>query len=211
MKKIEIIIPESINDIKLWQWQKYMSIVDENTDEDFANRKALEIFYGIENKDYNKLKIKDIEVTILALNKALNEKIDLITRFELGGVDYGFVPDLDDITFGEFVDLEKYGNVKDYHKLMSILYRPVTSDYVNTYSVEPYGGSHEKLRDMPLGVALSAAAFFFTIAVQLTTDTLKSLTPKGTQQKMKQDLALNGLGILQSTPYQMAMFSNLKK
>jgi len=47
---IKIEIPESINDIKLWHWQKYMSIVKEDADVEFANRKALEIFYGIDGK-----------------------------------------------------------------------------------------------------------------------------------------------------------------
>ena len=62
--KIEILIPESINDITLSQYQKYYSIYDEEADKDFLNRKALEIFYGIDARNYNNLKIKDIDKII---------------------------------------------------------------------------------------------------------------------------------------------------
>ncbi len=208
MIKKEIRIPESINDIKLYQWQKFTSIVDEDVEEEFVNRKALEIFYDIDGKHYNGLKISDITKIIGELNNALNQKITLIRRFELDGIEYGFIPDFDDITFGEFVDMDKYNNTKDYHKLMSILYRPIASSYKDTYKVREYEGSNEKLREMPLGVALSAANFFFTIGLQLTINILKSLTPKDQEQKVKQDLAINGLGILLSTPYRMETFSN---
>ena len=209
--KINIEIPESINDVKLKQWQKYTLLIDEKTSDEFANRKALEIFYGIDGKHYNGLKVKDIEKIMGELIKALSQKPTIVRQFELSGINYGFIPNMDDITFGEFVDLDKYSSIKDYHKLMSILYRPITETYKDTYLIEKYKGSNERMADMPLGVALSASAFFFDIAIQLTRDTLKSLKPQEEIQKKKRDLAVNGLGILASTPYQMATFLNTTK
>jgi len=207
----EINIPDSINDIELWRWQKYMSIVDKNTDEDFANRKALEIYYDISGKYYNNLKVKDIEKIIFELNNALTQKPTLVRRFTMNNIEYGFIPNLDDITFGEFVDLDKYTDIKDYHRLMSILFRPIINSDNDRYIVEKYTGSNEDMLDMPLGIALSAVAFFLTIAIQLTKSTLKSLNLTEKVQMRKRDLAVSGLGILQSTHYPMETFINLMK
>lgn len=211
MKKKEVIVPESLGDISLSKWQKYMLMVDEKTDQDFANRKALDIFYDIDSKDYNSLRVKDVEYLIEQLNKALATKQTLKMRFELDGVEYGFIPDMDDITFGEFIDLDKYSTVKDYHRLMSILFRPITKTFKDRYLISKYKGSHEKLSEMPLSIALGAVGFFFDIGLQLTKSTLKSLKVTDQEQKKKRDLALSGLGILQSIPYQMPIFSNSMK
>ena len=207
---IKIEIPESINDIKLWHWQKYMSIVKEDADVEFANRKALEIFYGIDGKHYTKLKVKDIDKIVSVLSDALREKPTLVTRFVLNDIEYGFIPDFDDMTFGEFVDLDKYSNIKDYHKLMSILFRPIINDSKGKYAIASYEGSNELLKDMPLGITLSATAFFLTIALQLTRGILKSSMVTEPILKQKQDLVLSGLGILQSTPLPMEAYLNLK-
>jgi|18_taG_2_1085343.scaffolds.fasta_scaffold70284_2 hypothetical protein len=210
MKK-EITIPESINDIALCRWQRYMSIVKEDSTDDFANRKALEVFYDIKGEYFNKLRVKDIDFMISELNKALNQKIPLIRQFELNGILYGFVPNLDDISFGEFVDMDTNSGIEDLHKLMSILYRPITKKKGDKYIIQSYKGINEDLSGMLLGVAQSAYAFFFDIGLQLTSDTLKSLTPQGEDQTRKLDLVRNGVGILQSIPFQMGMFLNSTK
>lgn len=208
--KINIEIPESINDIKLWQYQKFIKLTTpkkgDDIDNDFVNRKALDIFYGINSKHYTNMKVKDIELVINALNKALEQKIKLIRRFEMGGIEYGIIPDFDNMTFGEFVDLDKYSELDKQHRLMSILYRPINDRFAQTYSIQPYDGSSEIMGNMPLGIALSAMDFFLTIGLQLTSVTLKSLTVTGQEQKKKRDLALSGLGTLQSTPYRVGIF-----
>ncbi len=208
--KIDVKIPEAINEVKLSNWQKYMSMVKDGADKDFANRKALDIFYSIDSKHYNKLKVKDIDYLINALNTVLNETPKLINRFTLHGVEYGLVPNFDDMTFGEFVDLDKNMKPEKYHRLMSVLFRPVVSIQSEMYLIQPYEGSNSDLKDMPLGICNSVLAFFLTIGIQLTTDILKSSTVTE-EMKAKHTLALSGLGILQSMPYQTGIFSNLMK
>ena len=52
----------------------------------------------------------------------------------------GFVPKLDDITLGEYVDIES--NIsdwqKDAHKAMAVLYRPVNFKAKDKYGIAPY-------------------------------------------------------------------------
>jgi hypothetical protein len=59
------------------------------------------------------------------LNEILS-KPELVTTVEFEGVKYGLIPDFDkDITAGELIDLDKYLELKDYSRLLSILYRPI--------------------------------------------------------------------------------------
>ncbi len=59
---------------------------------------------------------------------------NLIDRFELDGVQYGFLPSYKEITFGEFVDLDtlltkKPEEIMDMsHIIAAIMYRPIISE-----------------------------------------------------------------------------------
>ena len=207
--KININIPESINDISLDQYQRFFDIYDEKANKDFINRMALSIFYEIEGKYYNKMKVADIEKIVSELNKALEQKINLVSRFELHGVEYGLIPDFDDMTMGEFVDLDANTDLDKMHRLMSILYRPIKNEQGKRYDVEPYSGTNDKLKGMPLGVALSCMDFFFAIALQLTSDILNSLTAEEQAQTEKLTLVKNGVGTLQSTPWRVGMLPSM--
>lgn len=80
--------------------------------------------------------------------------------------DYGFVPDINAISFGEWLDLDS--NCKDFpknlNKILSILYRPISNQLGNKYGIEPYNASHLKNADdfneMPLSIANGALVFF---------------------------------------------------
>jgi hypothetical protein len=209
IKKITIEIPSSINGITLDAYQRFFAIFDEKADQDFINKTAMSIFYGIDGKYFAKMKARDVEKTIGALNEALTQKIKLVNRFELHGKEYGLIPDFDDMTLGEFTDLDNYSEMKDLHKLMSILYRPITDKQGKRYNIEPYSGSNDKLKGMPLGIALSCQDFFFSIALQLTSATLNSLKAEGGAQTEKLISAKNGVGTLQSIPLRMVTLPSL--
>jgi len=187
-------IPEVLNDITLYQWQQ-INAIDDNVDSSFYTRRVLNIIYGI--RDLNKYKSRDLDMMMDSVKTVLNSTPKFEQRFTLHDVDYGFIPNLDDISFGEFVDLDKYSEVKDYHKLMSILYRPVTKEQSgDRYSIDGYMGSNEKLRYMPLGISLGAIGFFLTLGEQLMNDTLNSLTEEEVAKVKKSDLLKSGDGTL---------------
>ena len=51
----------------------------------------------------------------------------------------GFIPKLDDISLGEYIDIET--NISDWqkmHKAMAVLYRPVNFKLGNKYGIAPY-------------------------------------------------------------------------
>ena len=95
--------------------------------------------------------------------------------------DYGFVPDINAISFGEWLDLDS--NCKDFpknlNKILAILYRPISNQLGNKYTIEPYNASHLKnaddFNDMPLSIANGALVFFSTIEKELVNTSLQFL------------------------------------
>lgn len=92
-----------------------------------------------------------------------------------------FVPDINKISFGEWLDLET--NCKDFpknlNKILAILYRPSVNEIGSKYKIEPYNAEHinnAKLFDeMPLSVANGALVFFSNIENELLNRSLEFL------------------------------------
>ena len=127
-------IPETLRDIKLSQWQQYLDVLEKNKDaeaSDFLMKKLLGIFCGIEFKDVDKLGLNVFDDTIQHLHNTLNSKPELVKTFKMTGTDgvtveFGLIPNFDKMSYGEFVDLEKYIFVdKDLHRAMAVMYRPI--------------------------------------------------------------------------------------
>ena len=108
----------------------------------------------------NKIRAKDFNSIIEAITEVLQQKPKFKPTFKMGGVEYGFIPNLDEISLGEKVDLDEYfKEVKTMDKAMNVLYRPITLKRSNGYLIEDYKANGEGL-DTPLDVALGANVFF---------------------------------------------------
>ena len=175
--KVDLQVPTSLNDIPLYQYQKFIKTF-ENTDditEEYAGIKMLEIFCGLKIDEALDVKISDVNKITDKINKALSEKPLLVTRFKIGNTEFGFVPQLDDLTFGEFVDIENnIGDWETMHKAMAVLYRPITDRIKGKYQIEKYRGDswHDAMLNMPSSVAISAINFFFHLENDLLKATL---------------------------------------
>lgn len=191
--KVNLRVPTTLADIPLHQYQRFIKTF-ENTDdmtEAYAGTKMLEIFCGLKTDETLQLKVKDLKTITNKLNIALSEKPLLITRFKIGGTEFGFVPQLDDLTFGEFVDIEN--NISDWdnmHKAMSVLYRPITERLNNQYQIEEYRGDswHDAMLNMPAAVAISAINFFFLLENDLLKVTLPYSSETTTDKVQDQQL-----------------------
>jgi len=175
--KVDLQVPTSLNDIPLYQYQKFIKTF-ENTDditEEYAGIKMLEIFCGLKIDEALDVKISDVNKITDKINKALSEKPLLVTRFKIGNTEFGFVPQLDDLTFGEFVDIENnIGDWETMHKAMAVLYRPITDRIKGKYQIEKYRGDswHDAMLNMPSSVAISSINFFFHLENDLLKATL---------------------------------------
>lgn len=200
--KIEINVPDSLKEITLGQYQKFEKInIEENKDTPFLLQKMVQIFCSLDLKDVATIKYKNVQEIALHLNKVFDTKHDLIPTFELGGVKLGFIPVLDDMTLGEYIDLDNnLGDWQTMHKAMSVLYRPVTFSKGHKYQIEDYKGivNDEAMKQAPLDVVFSALVFFYRLSNELT-KTILNFLQKETNKKLtiqqKQTLGLSGDGI----------------
>ena len=98
---------------------------------------------------------------------------DLAVHFEIEGIEYGFHPNLSNLKLKEFVDLDNAltESWQNMHKIMSILYRPITKKKGDKYDIEDYdfisaNKRAELFRDaMSVEIVNGAAAFFLNIAM----------------------------------------------
>jgi hypothetical protein len=97
-------------------------------------------------------------------------------KFTLNGIDYGFIPNLDDISQGEYMDLDNYiVDVANLHRSMAVMFRPIKTKLKDKYIIEPYEGSDvyaEKMLDAPLDVVLASRVFFYHLGRELLKSTL---------------------------------------
>lgn len=168
--KVEITIPDSLSEVTLDQYQRYLKIQDNNQDEKFLASKMIEIFCGVKLSDTLKMKYADVDGICNILVDMFNEKPQLVTKFKMKGVEYGFVPKLDDISLGEYIDLDAFlGDWDNMHRAMAVLYRPIENKYGDKYSIKDYeAGDGEVMKDMPLEAVISSIIFFYHLGIDLS-------------------------------------------
>ena len=126
---------------------------------------------------------------------------------ELNGVEYGFVPDWDEFSAGEWIDMETYTADfwKTPHKAMSILYRPLDRKWGDRYSIKPYTAKEDAdvFLDMPAPLVAGALLFFWSTERKLLNALQSSLIQK-TQEVTS--LLQSGVGTPSSTPWLVRTF-----
>jgi hypothetical protein len=177
--KHEINIPSELNEITVEQYQALMRVIDETDNETFIAQKMVAIFCKIRLSDVLRIRATDVSEIAESLSELLKQKPKHELKFTLGGTEFGFIPDLENMSFGEFVDLDT--NISDwenFHKALAVLYRPITERKGDKYSIEPYEGTanySEVMKYAPLSIALGALLFFWTLNNELLKATLDYL------------------------------------
>jgi len=199
---IKIKIPTSLKDITLRQYKKYLNIQKKVKDPRFLNAKMIEILCNVRLEDVMLLKLSDSQEITSILSKVFDAKPDLITRFKLNSVDYGFHPELDDMTLGEYIDLDTFiGDWDNMEKAMNVLYRPVVVKLKDRYNIEEYRlGTEGVLLDMPMDAVMSSIFFLWSLGLDLAKTMTNSLETEETEI-LTQYLSSqeNGVGINQFT------------
>jgi len=212
--KIDIKIPETLNEITLSQYQKFDKLTKDNEQSDFVNQKTIEIFCGIDLKDVARIRLADVSEILLHLDNVLKSQAKHVLKFKLNGKEFGFIPKIEDITSGEYIDLENYlSDMQTMHKAMAILYRPITAQTNGLYVIEEYTGADkysDVMKQMPLDVALGSMVFFYTLLNDCVNGLMDFIHNEVEQsESAKNLLEKNGVGINQSMQQVKEMFSNL--
>jgi len=206
--KIQIEVPTSLEDITLGQYQRYMKIVDQNESDDaadFVNKKLVEIFCNVNLNEVDSIPLVDFNRILEILSEAFKEKFSLIRHFELGGVEFGFIPKLDDMSLGEYVDVEAtISDWQNIHKAMAVLYRPVNAKIKDKYTIAPYKPNEDIqqwMKEMPLSAVMSCMVFFYDLGTELSTASLvyleRLMKKEENNSQLQEALEKNGVGISQ--------------
>jgi hypothetical protein len=163
----------------------------------------VQIFCDIDLSVVDAMKQKDVEDAVNTIGSLFKQLPPLQQKFELNGTTFGFIPNLDDMSAGEYMDLDGYAtNWDDMHKAMAVLYRPIKQKLGDKYLIEDYEGTDkysELMKDAPLNVVLGAMVFFWHLGKELLTSTIHYLEQSPQIVSMnKANLESGGVGILQS-------------
>ena len=208
--KIKLNIPEKLSEMTLGQYQDWLKVSEGKELDTFLQQKIIEIFCGITLKEVMQIKASDIDRLVADISNIFVEEPKFIDRFDYGGKEFGFIPKLDDISFGEYVDLDTY--LQDWqlmHKAMAVLFRPITLKRKDKYLIEDYESAEKyDLKCMPLNVVFGSLVFFYHLRNELEKHILNYLANQ-TEIKISQklmDSLKNGVGTAPFMDLQKATF-----
>ena len=204
--KLKLIVPNDLGEIKLSDYVKYLKVLEVNEDDAysdvFVHQKVLEIFCGVPLLDAVEYKMPDVRKVVQIITTTLNKQPDLVRTFKLGDTEFGFIPKLDDMTFGEYVDLDSnLGDWDNMYKAMAVLYRPIKQKVGDKYLIDDYKGDlyYDAMLHTPMDAVVSSMVFFYNLGKELSIAMTKYLEEEGTLEGLtaSQTSIINGVGINQ--------------
>lgn len=201
---MKVIVPSSLEDITLIQYQEYNQEIEARKDlpdaDEYLRIKKIEIFCKLTREQVMMIEYSSIDDISNILDEILQRQPSLTEKFTTDGIKFGWLPELDKMTYGELLDLNN--NISDWssmHVAMGVLYRPIKNEANSLYNIEKYEGDkyHKQLRNMPLSAVIGSMVFFWNLGMDCTTYILKSLETETDFQKQLNSTEY-GIGIRQS-------------
>ena len=228
--KLTITYPESWAEITLPQYLEYYKFVKPYEGTDEFGHKSLqsaalhfckvpaEYLYKLPEKTFDKVAkcLQDLFIDV--------DKHPLVKEFAVDETKYGFLPEIDNMTYGEYLDLVSYTSSKEMWSympiIMSILYRPITQRVGKLYTIEAYNGTKDERIELfkhvlTMDVVFGATAFFLTLQRDLRTGILAYMKTIMTESKdprilaALEDLQKSGVDITQLQSFLTMTSQNL--
>jgi len=219
-KRIKILMPETWADITLKQYLALQYDLEAYKDDEEAVmsfmmvhlcRLSVEEISGLSRTSYNELK----QSILSFVNNTENELARFIT---IDGIEYGFEPNLANMSYGAYCDMTRYDSIaidKNWPKIMNILYRPVDKKGMGeTYSIQKYitNTNSDKWLDVTMDKHFGCFFLFVNISMDLLNATLNSLTTTTeVPHNLKPILERSGKVIQQSLNLQTETSNKLTK
>jgi hypothetical protein len=171
-KTFEISIPTEWDEVSVLKYQKYTSAVKDLTDDDEITRQTISVLCDIPISVISHIKLKDLKVIQKGLQKLISKPVNkqIINKINIDDKMFGFHPKIDDLTMGEYVDIETFAKENDLASMMSVLYRPITEEQGNRYNIEPYHTNHidnrKHFEKLSINVANAIVVFFWDLGNQ---------------------------------------------
>ena len=179
-------LPTSWSEVSLEQYSKLMiALENDDATEIELIVKTLEALVGIDAAQLTKVPLKYLKIAYSELSTltATMPSTELKRMIAVDGTEYGFIPDFDALTFGEFCDLDNYlqDSWNNLDKILAILYRRITKREGDKYKIEPYSLDDIKERrelfknKLSIDTIYGGLVFFYTIGSKHITTMLSSL------------------------------------
>jgi len=191
MAEITLKIPDKWQDITISTYQKYVKIQEAKGSEKNKVLKSLALLCDTTTAVVKKMAYKDLLEIMAIIKKMVDtepDKQQFRKVFMFNKEEYGFVPNLSNITTGEYIDLETYCKepIENLHIIMSILYRKITFKRNERYAIENYNPDEfkeELFKDCPMDIALNSLGFFLTLGSVLAMTSVRYLKAQETKQQ----------------------------
>lgn len=215
VKQLEIKIPTSYADINLKKWLVLQNELKSYEDNEEATVALLlshlcnlpaEYLKGLNVDDYNMIKGE-------LGSFLMNQELPLERFITIDGVEYGFEPNLGEMSYGAYSDITKFQTIQideNWTKIMSILYRPVDKKVGKYYSIKPYTGDVDPtiFDDVPMHIHFGALFFLYNLLTDLLSATLKSSMEQELPPNIKPILQRSGVHMLQLLSLPMGTLPN---
>lgn len=190
-------LPQNLSEVTIDKYIKAINIIENEDVELVVMLRLLSLFTGKSIEQLVEYPLNELDKNYQHIAKVLNEKSKFQKTFFLDGKEYGFIPNLEQMKSGEYIDLTNNLG-KDILASMAVMYRPITRKFKDVYDIEKYNGTDNKeiFKNAPISVYLGAQVFFWN----LTNDLLK-LMPQYLEKELTAeqiaDLEKNGVGLSQ--------------
>jgi hypothetical protein len=174
--------------------EKWISLIDlEAGSKTKEAEETIATLSDIPRKLIKELSIRDVAIIMKKLSELQSRQDTVLTKvIEIDGIEYGMHPNLDDITLGEYADIETFikdGLEKNMPELMSVLFRPVTERSGEAYVIAAYDGNitirAEAMKKMSAEQVQSTLFFFYNFVIGFS-KIMPSFLIEQTQEKVKQ-------------------------
>tara|TARA_R110001599_G_scaffold1223_1_gene5995 strand:+ start:39 stop:680 length:642 start_codon:yes stop_codon:yes gene_type:complete len=174
--------------------EKWISLIDlEAGSKTKEAEETIATLSDIPRKLIKELSIRDVAIIMKKLSELQNRQDTVLTKvIEIDGIEYGMHPNLDDITLGEYADIETFikgGLEKNMPELMSVLFRPVIERKNEVYTIAAYDGDitirAETMKKMSAEQVQSTLFFFYNFVIGFS-KIMPSFLIEQTQEKAKQ-------------------------
>lgn len=193
-------LPTAWNEVSIGEYSKLMiELSKEGASEIQLILKSLEALLGIDVGKLSKVPIKQLKLAYAQLQELTSTmpNIELNRVIEIDGIEYGIIPDFNELTLGEFVDLDNYlqDSWHNLDNILSILYRPIINRDGNSYIIEQYDLKTFRDRvnifnnNLSIDTAYGALVFFYLIGKKQL-DTMQLSLEMKVKSKKKESLEL---------------------
>lgn len=213
IKELQLSIPTSYADIKLKKWLELQKeLINYEGDEDAITALMFYHLCGLEAQYVGNIPMDTyVEIKTELASFINNVELPLQRFITIDGIEYGFEPNLSNMSYGSFADITKYNTISiddNWASIMSILYRPVESKQKDMYTIKPYTGElNPKLfLEVPMDIQFGCLFFFRNLSMDLLNSILKSTMETEIPHNIRLILGKNGERIQQLLNYQTVTY-----